>query len=195
MMRRVIMFAAAASFATAAASAAGAQQRGESASARPLAPRAGRLGRARPGMQQPGRNPEQRALVNQVRQAFNGVVRRQLNLNDDQAAQLQRVEQKYTQQRAQLQRDEKQARLALAAAILDTTGGADQSKVAGYMDQLIAAQHKRADLLDAEQKELAGFLTPLQRAKYQGLKEQLSKRIAQMKQGAGPGGGVPPSER
>ena len=41
---------------------------------------------------------------------------------------------------------------------------------------------KRADLLEAEQKELSTFLTPLQRAQYLGLKEQLDRKILQLRQ-------------
>lgn len=175
----------------AAASLASAQQP-ESTSTRPVPARAGRLGRGRAALEARGQNTDQQELVRRVRQAFSGVVRRQLNLNDDQARQLQRVEKKYQQQRAQITRDEHQTRLALAAAILDTTGSVDQDKIAGYMDQLVAAQHKRADLLEAEQKELAGFLTPLQRAKYQGLREQLTKRVTQMRQQGGGRRGAPP---
>lgn len=171
----------------AAASAASAQ-RGDTAGA-------ARIGRARAGLQQPGENRDRQALVRRVRQAFNGVVRRQLDLNDDQAQRLQGVEQKYQRQRAELQRDEHQARLALAAAITDTVGTVDQNRIAGYMDQLIAAQHKRADLLEAEQKDLAGFLTPLQRAKYQGLLEQLNRRVTQMRQQGAGRRGAPPEQR
>ncbi len=181
MIRRTATIAAAVLMAV--ASLAGAQ-RGESATARPLAPRGARRADAR----------DQQALVRRVRQAFSGVVKRQLNLSDDQTQQLQRVELKYQRQRSELQRQEKQARVALANAILDTTSAADQSKVAGYMDQLIAAQHKRADLLEAEQKDLSAFLTPLQRAKYQGLKEQLNKRVTQMRQQGGAARGAPPPD-
>ncbi|HVX41812.1 MAG TPA: Spy/CpxP family protein refolding chaperone [Gemmatimonadaceae bacterium] len=190
-MRRMTIFATAITLA--AASLAGAQQRAESTAARPLAPRAGHPVRGRAAAQQPGER--QQALVRRVRQAFNAVVRRQLSLTDDQAQQLQQVEQKYQRQRTALQREERQARVALAAAIVDTTGSVDQSRIAGYMDQLIAAQHRRADLLDAEQKELAGFLTPLQRAKYQGLREQLNRRVTEMRQQGARGRGAPPDQR
>jgi hypothetical protein len=144
-----------------------------------------------------GRGGNQQALAIQVRQAFAGVVRRKLNLNDDQARQLQATQQRFQQQRNDVQRSEKAARLGLKAAMEDSTVAPDQTKIGQYMDQLVQAQHRRADILEAEQRELSGYLTPLQRAQYQALHEQLNKRIQQMQQmqqlqqKAAPAGPVP----
>ncbi len=124
----------------------------------------------------------QQALARQVRQAFAGVVRQKLNLNDDQARQLQASDRRFTQQRNQVLQSERQARLGLKAAMEDSTGERDQGKIDQYMSQLVEAQHRRADILDAEQKEMAGYLTPLQRAQYQALHDQLNKRITQLRQ-------------
>ena len=60
---------------------------------------------------------EQQALVRRVRQAFGGVVRRQLNLDDEKWTQFQRVDRRFQQQRNQLQRDERETRFALKAAM------------------------------------------------------------------------------
>lgn len=129
---------------------------------------------------------DQQALARQLRQAFSGVVRKKLNLTDDQARQLQASDRKFTQQRNQVLQSERQARLGLKAAMEDSSGTRDQAKIDQYMQQLVAAQHRRADILEAEQKEMAGYLTPLQRAQYQALHEQLNKRIAQYRQGITP---------
>ena len=185
----------------AAASIAGAQAPGggESAGSRagqrqpPARPLQGRGRAARGALQQPGAQANQQALARQVRQAFNVLVRRELDLDDAKARQLQTVERQYQQQRGQVQRDERAARLALKAAMEDTTSGrVDQAKVAQYMDQLVQAQHRRADLLEAEQKDLSSFLTPLQRAKYQALREQLNRRIQALRQDAAGRGAPPP---
>jgi Spy/CpxP family protein refolding chaperone len=130
---------------------------------------------------------EQQALVRRVRQAFSGVVRRQLNLNDEKWTQFERVDRRFQQQRNQIQRDERETRFALKAAMQDTAN-VDQTKIAQYLTELTQAQRRRADLLDAEQKELSAFLTPLQRAKLQGLREQLNRRVLQLQQQAPPGG-------
>ena len=154
----------------------------------PPAGRGGRVGRG--AMAAQGRAGAQPELTRQVRQAFAGVVKRELSLTDDQARQLQGVETRYEQQRGAMQRSERQARVSLAATLQDSSVAPDQSRIAQYMDQLVRAQHQRADLLEAEQKDLSQFLSPLQRARYLGLREQLNRRIQQLRQ-AGKRGAPP----
>lgn len=144
------------------------------------APPAGRAGRAA------GRAAAPQPLVRELRQRFNATVQRQLNLNDENARRLERVDREFEQQRTQLRRDEREARLGLQAALADTAN-VDQAKIAQYMDQLTRGQRRRADILEAEQKELSTFLTPLQRAKLQGLREQLQLRVRQIQQQNGGG--------
>lgn len=136
---------------------------------------------------------ERQLLQRQVRQAFAKAVRRQLSLSEDQMRKLQSVDLKYERQRVALLRDERQARLGLKGAMDDTTS-VDQAKVEGYLSQLVKAQRTRADLLEGEQKELAGFLNPLQRAKYFAMKERLNRRMQELAQdgGRGPLGPPPP---
>src|SRR5690242_11541214 len=78
------------------------------------APPAGRAGRAagRAGAQQP--------LARELRQRFNATVQRQLNLSDENARRLEKVDRQFEQQRTQLRRDEREARLGLQAALADT---------------------------------------------------------------------------
>lgn len=140
---------------------------------------------------QPALAPQQQVLLRQVRQAFAGVVRRQLNLSADQSRKVQEIDTKYQRQRNDITRDEREARSDLRIALSDTGAAPDQAKVDGYLSRLVQAQRKRADLLEAEQKELAEFLNPVQRAKYLALKEQLQKRIAQVRAGGGRGARTP----
>lgn len=157
--------------------------------ARPNRDVLGRPGRGQLGDSAPP--AEQQALVRRLRQAFGGVVRRQLNLNDENWQKFERVDRQFQRQRNQLQRGERQTRFALKAAMEDTAG-VDQNKIAQYLTELTQAQRRRADLIEAEQKELATFLTPLQRAKLQALREQLNRRVAQMQQQGAPGRRGPP---
>lgn len=144
----------------------------------------------RGGLRRGGSLGEQQMLQRQVRQAFAKAVRRQLNLSDEQMGKLQSVDFKFERQRVALLRDERQARLGLKAA-MDDSGSVDQAKVDAYLSQLVKAQRTRADLLEGEQKELAGFLNPLQRAKYFSMKERLNRRMQELAQ---PGGGRGPLE-
>lgn len=170
-----------------------AQRRGraESTAVRQLPSQGLRAGRAGVGATQDTAGfANRRALAQQVRQHFNQVVRRELELPDDKWRQLQQVDRRFQQQRNAVTADERQTRLNLKAAMADSVP--DQTRIDQYMNQLLQAGHRRADLLDAEQKELAGFLTPLQRAKYQSLHEQFQRSVARINQANGRGATASP---
>jgi Spy/CpxP family protein refolding chaperone len=54
---------------------------------------------------------------------------------------------------------------------------ADQSRVSAALEQLQQLQRQRLDLQGQEQQEFASFMTPLQRAKYAALQEQVRRRV------------------
>ncbi|HET9683588.1 MAG TPA: hypothetical protein VFP15_05755, partial [Gemmatimonadaceae bacterium] len=54
---------------------------------------------------------------------------------------------------------------------------ADQNRVAAALDQLLKLQRQRLDTQAEEQEELATFMSPLQRAKYAALQEQVRRRV------------------
>jgi hypothetical protein len=128
-------------------------------------------------------NGERRqALAGQVRQRFAQVVKQRLNLNDDQAKRLREVDERYEQQRSDAAREEREARQAIRAALAAPEGSRDQAKVDESMARVMKAQRRRSEILEAEQKELGGFLTPVQRAQYFALRDNLARRIQQMRQ-------------
>jgi hypothetical protein len=137
---------------------------------------------------------ERALLQRQVRQAWIGNVRRQLNLNNEQMRTLNQVNAKYERQRGDIQRDERQARLGLKAAMEDTAATDQNARIEQQMNALVGAQRRRADLFENEQKELAGFLTPLQRARYSVMQERLQQRLQQLRQNQrdAPAGPPPP---
>jgi hypothetical protein len=76
----------------------------------------------------------------------------------------------------------------------DSSGHPDEDKIAESLDQLVRGQRRRAELLEAEQKELSTFLSPLQRAQYFSLKERLTKKLLEVQRDStvGRGGAAPP---
>jgi Spy/CpxP family protein refolding chaperone len=119
-------------------------------------------------------------LDRQFRQRLAEVVKRRLNLNDAQMQQLGQVNNKYERQRMQLNRQERRARQALRREVL-AGDSANQSNVGSLMDQLIRLQRQRIDLTESEQKELAGFMTPTQRAQYFGIQDDLRRRVDEIR--------------
>ena len=167
---------------------------------RPLGPRARaeiRAGRAAAGRAGRGgdQKPNRLLLEGRARQALAVAVQRQLKLDDQKMQKLQQTDAKFDPERRNLTREEREARQTLKAAMEDSTS-TDQSKIDASMKRVLAIQHRRVELLEAEQKDLATFLTPKQRAQYFAIRERVMRRMAEMEQdGADAGGGrrgVPP---
>jgi Spy/CpxP family protein refolding chaperone len=110
-------------------------------------------------------------------------VRRELQLNDNQMARLQAVNRQFETQRVALFAEERSARQALRAEL--TATNPNQQKVATLLDQLMAVSRRRLDIQANEQRELAKFLTPVQRAKYFGLQNQLRQRLEEVQRRGG----------
>jgi Spy/CpxP family protein refolding chaperone len=141
--------------------------------------------------------PQRAALEERFRERTAEVVRRRLQLNDDQMARLRATNQQFDRQRSALVADERQARQALRAELV-AGDAANQQKVAGLLDQLMRAQRRRLDLVENEQRELGKFLTPVQRAKYFALQNEIRKRMEELRdrpgarRGVAPGGNLRP---
>src|SRR5437764_10840866 len=134
--------------------------------------------------------PARAELERRFRERTAEIVRRRLDLNDDQMAKLQASNREFEQQRLALVSEERQARQALRAELL-AGNAANQQKVNGLLDQLLRLQRRRLDCVDNEQRELAKFLTPVQRAKYFGLQNEMRRRAQELRDAAqgGTGGG------
>ena len=124
--------------------------------------------------------PQRAELERRVRERTAEIVRRRLQLNDDQMSRLRVANQQFDQQRMALVTEERQARLALRSELV-AGDAANQQKVGALLDQLMRLQRRRLDLMENEQRELGKFLTPVQRAKYFGLQTQLRKRMQELR--------------
>ena len=132
--------------------------------------------------------PNRAALEQQLRVRTAQVMRRRLGLNDAQMAQLQTVNGRYAPQMAGLVRQERETRQALRAQL--TASVPDQAVVGQLIDTLIRLQRERVTMLESEQKDLAAFLTPVQRAKYMALQAQIKRATDQMRRRLDGGSGA-----
>jgi len=124
--------------------------------------------------------PQRAALEERFRTRTAEIVRRRLQLNDDQMMRLKATNQQFDRQRVGLVAEERQARQALRAE-LGAGDAANQQKVAGLLDQLMRLQRRRLDLVENEQREIGKFMTPVQRAKYLGLQNDIRKRMQDLR--------------
>ncbi len=150
---------------------------------------------AQPGQpgQMRGPGPMNRQMMEQqIRNRIGNQLKKGLNLSDDQFAKLQATNKKFEEKRRLLNEQERDARMAMRDLMIagDT---ANAVKVNGGIDKLLQYQRQRFELVEQEQKELAGFMTPMQRARFLGMQEQMRRRISDLRAQAmrrGPAGAM-----
>lgn len=149
----------------------------------------------------PGDSARRDSLEARVRARMAMMLRNQLGLNDEQLRRLQQTNRRFEGQRRALFDQERRVRADLRTVLASGDSAAD-ARVAPLLDRTIQLQRERLDLLEAEQRELATFLTPTQRARLYGLEEQMRRRAQDLRDarptpvgprrgppGAGPPGG------
>lgn len=146
--------------------------------------------RARAGAMRPNRRLEQQGadgslparrqlLEQQVRRTFWKAAKQRIGFTDEQMQKLERTTQRFDVQRRELGQQEKAQRVALRAQIL-ADSSANQAAIASALDQLHDIQRRRLDLQAEEQREFASFMTPLQRAKFLAMQEQVRRRMQEL---------------
>jgi Spy/CpxP family protein refolding chaperone len=124
----------------------------------------------------PPRGPRREAPERRFERRIGRLVQQRLRLSDDQMLRLRAVNRGRAQQRQALFARERDARVGVRREIM-RGDSADQRRVAALIDELFAVQRARLELLQAEQRELAEFLSPVQRARYLALQEQVHRRV------------------
>ena len=132
---------------------------------------------------------EAERLRAQIEERFSQRVQEELKLTPDQATKLRASQEKFGAQRRALVRQQIERRRALEDQMQPGVA-ANADSVKRLMD---ANQTARAQMLKIEQdedREMSGYLTPVQRARFQQMREQFIRRVAEMRaQRRGAGGG------
>jgi Spy/CpxP family protein refolding chaperone len=138
-------------------------------------------------------NPNRAALEQRFREQSARVAQQRLGLTDAQLAQLAQSNARFAPQQNQLVVQERETRRQLRVEM--TAGNqANQQHVSVLLDDAMRLQKQRIALVEAEQKDLARFLTPVQRAGYLSLQAQVRRRAQELaRDNATPGQG--PGER
>jgi hypothetical protein len=124
-------------------------------------------------------------LESAIRRGFAKAARRRVGLTDAQINQLAPIMQRYEAQRRQLLREERDARTSLRTEMRNEQT-ANATKVDQLLRSLIDIQKRRIQLVEAEQRDFATVMTPLQRAKFMALQEQVRRRLEEMRQRRSP---------
>jgi len=123
---------------------------------------------------------ERAALERQFRERTAEIIRTRLRLTERQMEQLQQVNVRYAPQLNRLAVQERETRRALRTEL--TAGeAANQARIGDLLDLSLRVQRERLGIIESEQRELAAFLTPLQRARYVALQAQMRKRAEELR--------------
>ena len=128
-----------------------------------------------------GDDAEVQQLQQRIRQRWNERVRQDLDLTDDQATRLQATEGRFIERRRVLARDQRAVADALHGQ-LQPGVAANGDSVRKLMDARDRNRAALAQLEGDEDREIAGYLTPVQHARYQALREQLRRRIQEIRE-------------
>ena len=137
--------------------------------------------RQRGAQRQGGGGRMDRAKLEQrFRQRLASLLRTQLGLKDDQMRQLSDVNERIDLQRRELNRREMMTRRTLREEVLKHDS-ADVGRVDELLKEQFKIERERIDLTEAEQRDLSKFLTPVQRARYLGVQEQIRREMDQIR--------------
>ena len=130
-------------------------------------------------------NQRRAQLEQAVRQRVARMLKERVGLSDEQLEQVGELNRRFEERRRVLIEQERDVRIGLRQEVL-REDEADQERVARLLDQAIQVQQERLRVLEEEQRELAKFLTPVQRAKYLAVQEQIHRAVEEMRWGRRP---------
>ena len=126
----------------------------------------------------PSDGAEAGQLRAQVRQRWAAHVRSSLGLSDDQAGKLDATEQRFEQQRQPIRARQRQIKQALNAEL--AAQAPNQDRVKQLMSERQQNQLKLQQVNRDEDREMQGYLTPVQRARYQEERRRFQERVAEL---------------
>jgi protein CpxP len=127
----------------------------------------------------PAPNANRSALDQQFRQRVAKLAQSRIGLTDAQMAQLGQSNARFAPQLNQLAAQERETRRQLRLEM--TSGGQpNQQHVSDLLDTSLRLQKQRIAVVEAEQKDLARFMTPVQRARYIALQQQIRRRAQEL---------------
>lgn len=119
-------------------------------------------------------------LEERFRERLAMVMRERLSLTDEQLSRLADVNRRLEGERRTLLREELDIRREMRRALRPDTTPSDAA-VDALLERSLRVERRRLELFEQEQRELRQFLSPVQRAKYVGMQEQLRRQMDEMR--------------
>ncbi len=119
------------------------------------------------------------ALEQRFREHTARLTQQRLGLTDAQLDKLEKTNARFAPQLRQLAAQDRNIRVQLRQEMM-AGNSANQQHVSDLLDAALRLQKQRIAIVESEQKELGGFLTPVQRARYIALQTQFRKRAQEL---------------
>jgi len=117
----------------------------------------------------------------QIEERFAQHVQQELQLTPDQASKLRASQERFGTRRRALMRQQLERRTALQGQMRPGEA-ANADSVRKLMDGMQAGRAEMLKIEQDEDREMAGYLTPVQRARYQMMRQRLLERVNEMRQ-------------
>ena len=131
---------------------------------------------------------ERGRLQQEIERRFGQRVQQEHGLTDVQAGKLRATEERYRARRREIVRRQLGLRFALQDQMRPGQA-ADADSVRRLMDGMQANRGELFTIERDQDREMAGYLTPVQRAQYQMIRERLTRRLAEIRRQRGMAGG------
>ena len=123
-------------------------------------------------------NTNRPALEQQFRERVARLAQQRIGLSDAQMTQLEQSNARFAPQLNQVVAQEREARRQLRMEMTATSP--NQQHVSQLLDQSLQLQKQRIAIVEQEQRDLARFMTPVQRARYIALQQQFRRRAQEL---------------
>lgn len=123
-----------------------------------------------------------REIEQQLQRRIGVMLKERLSLTDEQLRRLEGVTVKLERERRQVRGEEYRVRSGLRAQLLSGDSASNDS-VAALLDRMPAIERRKIDLMVTEQRELAQFLTPVQRARYMAFQDEIRRSMDKIRDG------------
>src|ERR1700694_25553 len=145
-----------------------------------------------------GDTAEAERLRTEIEQRFSQRVQEELKLTPDQATKLRAGQERFGARRRSLMRQQMERRRALEDQMQPGVA-ANADSVRKLMDGLRGGRGEMLKIEQDEDQDMSGYLTPVQRARYQQMREHFMQRVRELREQRGgrmgPGRGMRPDQR
>jgi len=131
-------------------------------------------------MQQRGDTDEAQRLRAQIEERFSARVQHDLKLTQDQTTKLRASQERFSARRRQVMQQQMQRHRALDDQMQPGVA-ANADSVSKLMDGIRSGRAEMLKIEQDEDREMSGYLTAVQRARYQQMRARLMQRAAEMR--------------